>query len=76
MSSSLNAENVIKCYHEYISFSDSESPPKAVYLANMSAKMSEEVFLSDIQALLRPTMGFDAHEAYEVVKSELIERLR
>jgi len=72
-SKNLNVENVIKCYHEYISFSDGELPSKAVYLANMNAKMNEEVFLSDIQALLRPTMGFDAHEAYEVIKRELIE---
>jgi predicted nucleotidyltransferase component of viral defense system len=69
----LNPDNVIKCYRNYISFSDGESPSKAVYLANMEEKMQEEIFLSDTQALLRPSLNFNPKEAYEVVKERLIE---
>jgi len=71
----LNADNVIKCYYKYISFSDGESPSQAVYLANMEEKMREEIFLNDTQALLRPSLAFNPPEAYEVVKKELIEKL-
>jgi len=71
----LNPDNVIKCYREYISFSDGESPTKTVYLANMEEKMQEEIFLNDTQGLLRPTIRFNPQEAWEVVKKELVERL-
>ena len=70
----LNADNVIKCCRKYISFSDGELPSKVVYLANMDEKMTEEIFLNDTQALLRPTMDFNPHEAYEIVKMKLIEK--
>jgi predicted nucleotidyltransferase component of viral defense system len=71
----LNTDNVIKCYHKYISFSDGESPSKAVYLANMEEKMQEDVFLNDTQTLLRPSLTFNAQEAYEIVKRELILKI-
>lgn len=71
----LNTGNVIKCYHEYISFSDGRSPTKAAYLANVEEKMMENVFLNDTQALLRPSLVFNPLKAYEVVKRKLIEKI-
>ena len=71
----LNTDDVIKCYHKYISFSDGESPSQAVYLANMEEKMLEDIFLQDTQALLRPPLIFNPQEAYEIVKREFIEKL-
>jgi predicted nucleotidyltransferase component of viral defense system len=72
----LNADNVIKCYYEYILFSDGESPSKTVYLTNMENKMQEEIFLHDTQALLRPTLTFNPQEAYEIVKTKLINKMK
>jgi len=71
----LNPDNVVKCYREYIEFSDGVSPSQTVYLANMEDKMQEEIFLSDTQALLRPSLIFDPQEAYKIVKRELIEKI-
>jgi len=71
----LNTDNVLKCYHKYISFSDGVSPSQAVYLANMEEKMQEDIFLNDTQTLLRPSLTFNRQEAYEVVKRELIEKI-
>jgi predicted nucleotidyltransferase component of viral defense system len=71
----LNPDNVVKCYREYIRFSDGESPSQTVYLANMDEKMKEEIFLSDTRALLRPSLNFNPQEAYEIVKRELIEKI-
>ncbi|GHT46370.1 hypothetical protein AGMMS49965_23890 [Bacteroidia bacterium] len=71
----LNPDNVIKCYRDYISFSDGESPSKAVYLANMEEKMQEEIFLNDTQGLLRPSLGFEPQEAWKVVRERLIEKI-
>jgi predicted nucleotidyltransferase component of viral defense system len=71
----LNTDNVIKCYHKYISFSDGKSPSQAVYLSNMEEKLQDDVFLNDTQVLLRPSLDFNPQEAYEVVKRELIEKI-
>jgi predicted nucleotidyltransferase component of viral defense system len=69
----LNVENVIQCYNRYISFSDGESPSKAIYLANMFEKMQEEIFLHDTQDLLRPALAYNPQDAWEIVKMKLIE---
>ncbi|GHU79127.1 hypothetical protein FACS1894145_2600 [Bacteroidia bacterium] len=71
----LNPDNVVKCYRDYISFSDGESPSKAVYLANMEEKMQEEIFLNDTQGLLRPSLDFEPMGAWGVVRERLIERI-
>jgi len=71
----LNTDNVIKCYHKYISFSDGASPSQIVYLANMEEKLKEDIFLNDTQILLRPSLVFNQREAYEVVKRKLIEKI-
>jgi len=41
----------------------------------MDEKMKEEVFLNDLQALLRPPLTFNAQKSYEVVKKELIMKI-
>ena len=74
-SQNLNTGNVLKCYHQYISFSDGQSPSQAVYLANLEEKMKEDIFLDDIQGLLRPSVIFKPQVAYEIVKKELIEKI-
>ncbi|MDR1098402.1 MAG: hypothetical protein LBL57_09745 [Tannerella sp.] len=66
---------MIKCYREYISFSDGEFPSQAVYLANMEEKMQEKIFLNDTQALLRPSFVFNPQAAWKLVRKELIEKL-
>ena len=71
----LNTDNVVGCFRKYISFSDGNPPSKTVYLANLDEKMQDRFFLSDIQPLLRPSMIYNPHEAYEVVKMGLIEKL-
>jgi predicted nucleotidyltransferase component of viral defense system len=71
----LNLNKVLKCYREYMSFSDGALPSKAVYLANMEEKMQEEIFLSDTRALLRPTVIFEPQKAFEMVRRNLIEAM-
>ena len=41
----------------------------------MEEKMNEEEFLTDMEVLLRPDTKFDSKEAYQIVKSRLIDRL-
>jgi len=74
-SPTINSENVLKCYREYMSFSEGSSPSSSLFILNLEEKIKEEVFLNDIKALLRPTIKYNAIEAFEFVKSTLIEKI-
>jgi len=74
-SPNLNPDNVVKCFKEYISFSDGEAPSQSVYLANLEEKMKEEIFLKDTEALLIPSLTFEPQKAYEIVKTKLIDKI-
>ena len=41
----------------------------------MDLKMKETEFMDDIEGLLRPGLEFNPDDAYELVKSEIIEKL-
>ncbi|GHT49397.1 hypothetical protein AGMMS49982_02830 [Bacteroidia bacterium] len=68
-------DKIIQCYHQYMAFSDGNSPSKAVYIANMNEKMKEDIFLNDTQNLLSPNITFNPQEAYEFVKAKLLDKL-
>jgi len=51
------------------------SPNQKQFLQNMEAKMLDSEFLGDITALVRPDEKYNPHEAYELVKKELIEKI-
>lgn len=72
----VDAEEVIRCYNRYIGFSVPQPPTKKQFLINMEEKMTDGEFLGDTVMLLRPEVGFNADEAYDVIKRELLERLR
>ena len=48
---------------------------KKQFLRNMDLKMKETEFMDDIEGLLRPGLEFNPEEAYELVKSKIIEQL-
>ncbi|MDR1881960.1 MAG: nucleotidyl transferase AbiEii/AbiGii toxin family protein, partial [Prevotella sp.] len=50
-------------------------PTQKEFLLNMEQKMTDEEFLGDTNMLLRPNEIYNPHEAYEWVKSRLIENL-
>jgi hypothetical protein len=41
----------------------------------MEAKMQDAEFLGDTTALLRPDVPYNPKEAYELVRTELIEKI-
>ena len=72
---SVNIENVIRCYREYIGFVVDNPPTQKEYLQNMELKMQDSEFLDDINLLLRPDDKYNPFEAWELVRKELIEKL-
>jgi len=72
---SVNIEDVIRCYREYIGFVVDNPPTQKEYLQNMELKMQDSEFLDDINLLLRPDDNYNPLEAWELVRKELIKKL-
>ena len=60
----------------YMAFVVEEPPTQKVYLQNMEAKMQDDEFIGDIAALIRPTEKYDQAEAFELVRTELLEKIQ
>lgn len=71
----LDKDLIIKSYREYMSFSVDHPPSRKEFMLNMKVKMQESEFLGDITGLLRPQIPYKPQEAYEMVRTELIERI-
>jgi len=71
----MNKEAILKCYHEYMQFSVEHPPTQKMYLLNMEAKMEDDEFTGDITGLIRPTENYDQQTAYEMVRTELLEKI-
>ncbi len=73
--SQVNIDDVIRCYRKYMSFVVQQPPTHKQFILNMEEKMQDPDFLTDSQLLLRPEISFNPHEAYELVKTQLIDKL-
>jgi predicted nucleotidyltransferase component of viral defense system len=71
----LDTSALIKCYKEYMAFSVNRLPTKKQFLLNMEEKMQDPVFEGDMYSLLRPGIEYDQIKAYELIKTELIEKI-
>lgn len=72
----LDIDQVLECYHRYMSFVVEKEPTYKQFVQNMELKMRDPEFLNDTQVLLRSGAEvFDPVGAYEVVREKLIERL-
>lgn len=71
----LDTDNIVKCYRDYMAFSVDNPPTQKQFLRNMEQKLQDPDFQGDIYALLRPGVKYDQNKAYEIVKSELIEKI-
>ena len=56
-------------------FSVGNPPTKQMFLENMETKMQDTEFLGDTTALLRPYEKYPQEEAYQLIKSILIEKI-
>lgn len=71
----LDASALIKCYKEYMAFSVENPPTQRQFLLNMEEKLQDPDFEGDIYGLLRPGVEYDQNNAYELIKTELIEKI-
>ncbi len=71
----INKEALLRCYHAYMDFVVDEPPAQKVYLQNMEAKLKDDEFTGDIAALIRPTEKYDQETAFDLVRTELLEKM-
>lgn len=72
----INIDEILKCFREYIAFATEKKPPsKKEFLQNIEAKENDPNFTGDMEALLRPEIAYNQQEAFEWLKSEIIENI-
>lgn len=71
----VNTDDIITCYKRYIGFVVQKPPTYRQFILNMEEKMQDPDFLTDSLLLLRPDIAFDPVEAYELVRTRLIDKL-
>lgn len=71
----VDSSKLLQCYQEYMKFVVAQPPTRKQFLRNMEDKMVDDEFLGDIKSLLRPDENYDANEAWELVRTGLIEKL-
>lgn len=72
---SLDKDLLLNCYREYMKFSVDNLPSQREFILNMEAKIIDPEFLGDIKGLLRQGQLYKPLHAYEVVKTELIDKI-
>ena len=70
--SGADSKKIILAFKEYMNYSVNRIPSKKEILNNLDLKMQDPDFIGDIYALLRPDTEYDANNAYELIKNELI----
>ncbi|MBR5404162.1 MAG: hypothetical protein IK113_08080 [Bacteroidales bacterium] len=63
-------------YDRYLRFVASHAPTYKEYVLNVDEKMQNPEFLGDTTGLLRPKLEYDPHAAWEIVRDELVVKLR
>lgn len=71
----VDISKLIHCYKKYMIFSVAIPPTQKMYIANMEEKIQNSEFINDIYTILRPGIGYDKNKAYELVKTELLEKI-
>ncbi|MDA3883002.1 MAG: nucleotidyl transferase AbiEii/AbiGii toxin family protein [Bacteroidales bacterium] len=72
----LDIEQIIQCFKEYTQFATGKRPPsKKEFLLNIEEKEKSPEFTGDMEALLRPEIRYNQSEAFEWLKTELIEQI-
>ncbi|MEJ2884585.1 nucleotidyl transferase AbiEii/AbiGii toxin family protein [Pedobacter sp. GR22-6] len=70
----VDSTRIIEAWKFYMKQEDNSVSQKE-FLENMEKKISDQDFLGDMQGLLRPDLSYKITEAYEFVKTELLEKI-
>jgi len=71
----LDIQSLVMCYKKYMAHSVNNPPTSKQFLQNMEQKLLEPDFKGDIYGLLRPGINYEQAEAFELIKTEILEKL-
>ncbi|MDR1918557.1 MAG: nucleotidyl transferase AbiEii/AbiGii toxin family protein [Tannerellaceae bacterium] len=71
----VDVEKVVQCYKKYMEYSVDKPPTQKQFLANMEEKIVMKEFTDDIHLTLKKGVEYDDVEAWEMVRSVLIDRI-
>lgn len=72
----LDIAKIIQCFKEYTTFATGKRPPSSKeFILNIEEKEKSPEFTGDMEALLRPDIKYTQNEAFDWLKSELIENI-
>lgn len=69
----LNLNDILECYRKYMSFVVDVLPTQKQFLVNMEEKMQDNEFLSDMRNIIRPGIEYSPTEAWNLVRTKLVE---
>ncbi|KAA6312019.1 hypothetical protein EZS27_036975, partial [termite gut metagenome] len=72
----IDTDKLIHCYKVHMQHAVDKPPTYKPFLVNMEEKLTDKEFTEDIYVVLRPDVEYDNREAWELVKRELVEKIR
>lgn len=70
----IDIQKMIKTWKLYLA-NEGHVITQKQFLQNMDLKMNDSDFIQDISALLKPSLAYDIHASYQVVRSQLLEKI-
>lgn len=74
-SANVSVDEIIKCYRTYMAFVVDSPPTQKEFIQNMELKIQDDEFLGDTRSLLRPSDVYNPYEAYEIVRTLILNKL-
>ena len=71
----VDTDKVLEAYKKYMAFSVNQPPSQKEFIQNMEQKKEDPAFEGDIYALLRPGIKYDQQTAFELIRTEIIEKI-
>jgi predicted nucleotidyltransferase component of viral defense system len=74
-SPSFDPDDAVSCFKQYIAFSDGNVPTGKKYEENLQSKLNNRLFVGDTEGLLRTGIAYDSAQAFDIIKSAIIDRI-
>lgn len=71
----LDYDQVINCYYEYMRFAVNRLPSRKEFQINIEQKRSSSEFAGDMQGLLNPKLEYDQDKAFEWLNNSLLQKM-
>jgi predicted nucleotidyltransferase component of viral defense system len=72
----IDTDKLLYCNKLYYENEEQRQPTQKQFLLNMEEKLTDNEFTEDIFSVLKPEIEYNQLEAWELVKRELVEKLR